>query len=550
MKYFLIVFSIIILSYSCKDNSPPTKIYEWTAFDESKRLAANSDHKSKRMQFKLLQSKTLDRQAIWNNIYTQLDAFSEEDYQKFHSLIYERNILEIQTAIEEKKLNYEQLTKWYLYRILKFETDSLLSLNAIIAIDPNAVEEAKRFDKNKKSKSHPIYGMPVLLKDNISAQGMPTTGGALALKDNVTKNAFIVDRIEAKGGLILGKVNLSEWAYYLCIGCPLGYSAVGGQSLNPYGSGIFETGGSSAGSGISMAANYATVAVGTETSGSILSPSSQNSLVGLKPTIGLLSRSGVIPISSTLDTPGPMTRNTTDNAILLSAMAGSDVEDSATAKAPSAVDYIEALENASLDGKRLGYFEPFIEDSIYAETIEKLKTTGATLIALEPGELNFKHFRSFLNGDMLVDLPAYMNKYASENIPYRTVKDFVDYNLEDTILRVPYGQELFKGIVADTLTKEQFLKVKRDYLAEGIAFFEQPIKEHKLDAILSINNYNAGHAAMAQYPCLAVPMGYKSTEEPISLTFIARPFEEEKLLSLAAAFETEFPIRQPPKGYE
>ena len=143
-----------------------------------------------------------------------------------------------------------------------------------------------------------------------------------------------------------------------------------------------------------------------------------------------------------------------------------------------------------------------------------------------------------------------MNKYASENIPYRTVKDFVDYNLEDTILRVPYGQQLFEGMVADTLTKAQFLKVKRDYLAEGIAFFEQPIKEHKLDAILSINNYNAGHAAMAQYPCLAVPMGYKSTGEPINLTFIARPYEEEKLLGFATAFEKEFPIRQPPKGYE
>ncbi len=501
------------------------------------------------MQYKLIQSKHLDRQAIWNNIYTQLEDFSDIDYTSLHQYIYEKNILEIQSAITEKKLSYEDLTKWYLYRILRFETDSLLSLNAIISINPHAVKLAKKFDK-QNDKKHPIYGMPILFKDNIGTAGMPTTAGVLALKDNQTRNAFIVDQIESKGGLILGKVNLSEWAYYLCSGCPLGYSAIGGQSLNPYGAGKFESGGSSSGSGIAMAANYATAAVGTETSGSILSPSSLNSLVGLKPTVGLLSRSGIVPISSTLDTPGPMTRNTVDNAILLSAMTGEDPEDEATNNTLNEKNYLEAIKASTLTGKRFGYYKRYMEDTIYAATIEKIKTKGATLIEIEPGEFDFQHFRTFLNGDMLVDLPVYLNKYAAPAITLRTIQDFIQYNQEDTLLRVPYGQQLFEAMTADTTSREKFLEIKEDYHRQGIAYFDGAMTELNLDAILSINNYNAGHAAMAKYPCLTVPMGYKEDGEPINLTFIARPFEEDKLLGFAAAFERSFNIRRPPSDYK
>ena len=548
MIRILALTCLLISLLSCQKNVTP-KTYEWQAYDESERLTANADHESQRMQYKLLQSKVLDRQSIWNNIYTQLNGFSESEYTHLHDLVYEKNILEIQSAIEHEKLSYENLTKWYLYRILKYETDSLLSLNGIIAINPTAVEQAQKCDR-EKDKQHPIYGMPILLKDNIGTKNMPTTAGALALQNNQTRNAHIVDQIESQGGLILGKVNLSEWAYYLCIGCPLGYSAIGGQSLNPYGAGQFETGGSSAGSGTTMAANYAAAAVGTETSGSILSPSSQNSLFGLKPTIGLLSRSGIVPISSTLDTPGPMTRNAVDNAILLSAMTGQDATDPATTKAPSNIDYLSALDKTDLASQRFGHFKQMIEDSIFAATVEQIKSTGATVIGLDPLEVDFSYFRAFLNGDMLIDLPKYIDEYASENIKERTVGDFYNYNLKDTLLRVPYGQQLFQGMVDDTLSKERFEEIKKDYLAQGTAFFEKPMTGHNLDAIISINNYNAGHAAMAQYPCLATPMGYKASGEPINLTFIARPFEEDKLLGFAAAWEKLSQVRQPPKAYK
>ena len=299
-----------------------------------------------------------------------------------------------------------------------------------------------------------------------------------------------------------------------------------------------------------MAANYATAAVGTETSGSILSPSSQNSLFGLKPTIGLLSRSGIVPISSTLDTPGPMTRNSIDNAILLSAMVGRDEADTATSNSPTNKDYLRAIENTSLSNKRFGYFKPMLEDSIFSATVEKIKSTGASVIGLEPIEVDFSFFRAFLNGDMIKDLPAYMDTYASENITQRTVKDFYEYNSEDTLLRVPYGQQLFEGMVNDTMTTERHAEIKKDYLSQGQRFFETHITEHNLDAIISINNYNAGHAAMAQYPCLATPMGYKASGEPINLTFIGRSFEEDKLLGFAAAWEKAFPVRQPPVAYK
>src|SRR5690606_43490 len=186
------------------------------------------------------------------------------------------------------------------YRIRKYESDNSFALNAIIALNPDVVEQARQKDREgaQAEAEFSLYGMPILLKDNINTHNMPTTAGAIALAENTTGNAFIVERLLEAGALILGKVNLSEWAYYFCDGCPLGYSAVGGQTLNPYGRKIFESGGSSSGSAVAVAANYAVAAVGTETAGSILSPSSKNAVVGLKPTIGLLSRTGIVPISS------------------------------------------------------------------------------------------------------------------------------------------------------------------------------------------------------------------------------------------------------------
>lgn len=541
-------FLSLLLVFACTPK-PETAIPAWISYDESEELAANENHDIGRMQYKLIQSKISDKNEIWKDVSEQIKYFSEEDYQKLKPLILDQDIPTMQAHVESGALTYESLTQWYLYRIVKYENDSSKTLHSIIAINPNVVLEAKEKDKARSEGNHPIFGMPILLKDNINTTGMPTTAGAHALIGNQASDAFIVERIKENGGIILGKANLSEWAYYFCNGCPVGYSAVGGQTLNPYGRMQFETGGSSAGSGTTMAASYAAAAVGTETSGSILSPSSQNSIVGLKPTIGLLSRDGIVPISSTLDTPGPMTRTVTDNAILLSAMSGEDPADEATKGNPKGKTYWEDLSSGSLEGLRLGVNKNFLEDSIYKLTVEKIRSLGAETIEFEPGDMNFEGFRTVLNADMKVDLPKYLATHASENISISNVDDVVAHNLEDTLVRMPYGQGILDGIVAETITEEDFDTLKKRFNDDAVKFFEDIIEPNQLDAILSINNWNAGHAAMAKYPCLAVPMGYKESGEPISLTLIARPFEEDKLLKIGYAFEQGTKVRRSPKGY-
>ena len=414
------------------------------------------------------------------------------------------------------------------------------------------VEEARELDKLVPGDRHPIFGMPILLKDNIGTTGMNTTAGAIVLKDNKTQDAFIVEQLKKNKALILGKVNLSEWAYYMCNGCPLGYSAIGGQTLNPYGRRVFETGGSSAGSGTAIAANYAVAAVGTETSGSILSPSSQNSVVGLKPTIGLLSRTGIVPISSTLDTPGPMTKNVVDNAILLSAMTGKDAADEKSVGTTE--DFVEAVKDSgSLKGKRLGVFKDLLEtDSIYLNTANKLRDLGAEIIEFTAPEVSMDGFLTLLNIDMKNDLPQYLNANVQnkEEIPMHSLKDIVEFNLADSLLRIPYGQSIFDSILKDSTSIDELQLIKNRLEENGRLFFDTPMDQHRLDAILSINNYHAGFAAVAKYPALTVPMGYKETGEPVSLTFISKQFQEPGLLKLGHAFESATKIRKPPTMYK
>ena len=314
MKKIIIILGIILLVISCKKKELPVV---FTSYDETTEIVEQQNHEIKRMQLKLIQSKYLDMNEVFKPFEDDLANFSAQDYTNLEPYIIEQDIPSIQESVENGILSYEKIVLFYLYRIRKFESNNQLALHSIISLNPNVVNEARKKDKNKPyDTSYSLYGLPILLKDNINTNGMPTTAGAFALIENkVTEDAFIVQKLKESGALILGKANLSEWAYYFCSGCPVGYSAIGGQTLNPYGRKVFETGGSSSGSGVSVAANYAVAAVGTETSGSILSPSSKNSVVGLKPTVGLLSRTGIVPISSTLDTPGPMTKSVLDNAI-------------------------------------------------------------------------------------------------------------------------------------------------------------------------------------------------------------------------------------------
>lgn len=570
MKYLeqclVLLISLFILSLSsCKTdkkddtlenttsaidlNEEETNLILWEPYNDSLDVAANAEHESKRMRYKFIQSKVLNKNEVFLPLYSEVSKFSEQRYQALKPLILEQDIPTIQAHISNEKFSYEELSLFYLYRIYKYELPNSSTLNTVIALNSDILKQARALDKTSEG-HHPIYGMPILLKDNIGAKGMATTAGAVALKDNTADDAFIVKQLREKGALILGKVNLSEWANFLC-DCPNGQSAIGGQTLNPYGRMKFDTGGSSAGSGTSTAANYAVAAVGTETSGSILSPSSQNSIVGLKPTIGLLSRTGIVPISSTLDTPGPMTKNVIDNGILIDAMRGFDEQDEESVQTDWPQDWY--VGKSSLQGKKFGVFKKLLADNdSYNNTVELIKASGGKVVEIEAEEVNFDGFLSILNIDMKYDLPRYLATQVKNKdaVKVENIEDVVNFNLQDTLIRIPYGQVRFDGILVDSTTTEELVAIKQRLKLEGRKFFNNPMNAHGLDAILSINNYHAGFAAAAEYPAITVPMGYMETGEPIGLTFIAKQFQEAKLYQLASAYEAVSKSRKIPEQYQ
>ncbi|MCH4823591.1 amidase family protein [Gramella lutea] len=543
MKKTLLLLAAVA-SFSCKNDNA-----EKTAETEAVQVDSTNVEE---IEYKQVDSKVIDNDSLWKPFEEDLSDFSSEIYEEVKVLIFEKSIPEIQQAIKNDKLTYEELAMFYLTRIKEYDRENEFSLNSVISLNPNLIKEAREKDqqKSKAVNNHPIFGIPVLLKDNINASGMPTTAGSFALQNNKTGDAFIVKQLKNNGALILGKANLSEWANFFCEGCPNGFSTVGGQTLNPYGRKIHDTGGSSSGSGVAVAANLAPVAVGSETSGSILSPSSSNSIVGLKPTIGVLSRGGIIPISSTLDTPGPMTRNVIDNAILLDAMLGVDDADPASkAAGGQRTGYYSEITETSLEGKRFGVIKSLMEDSLYVRAINDLKNAGAVIVEFEAEEIDLPNFIRLLNLDMKKDLSAYLKNYGGE-VNYKNVQDIIDYNNQDTLNRAPYGQALFMGIVDDSATSEEFAGIKDSLKTNGTRFLEKPIKENKLDAILSINNYHAGYAAVAKYPAITVPMGYTSENKPAGLTFIGEPFNEEQLLQFAYNFEKTTQRRKTPENYD
>lgn len=542
---FLLLIGVFLSSCHTEEG----QLAQWVAYEETEELQANQEHPVERMRYKRIQSQHSDRNTFFIPFKEALLQFTESEYERLKPLILEQDMLRIQEHVQQGSLTYEQLTLFYLYRIYRFETARDSYLNAIIALNPEVLEQARMRDQNRAQElSHPLYGMPILLKDNINALPMATTAGAAAFKDNLpSDDAFLVKRLKAKGALILGKVNLSEWAYYFCQGCPLGYSAMGGQTLNPYGRKTFESGGSSSGSGVAVAANYAVAAIGSETSGSILSPSGKNSVVGLKPTIGAVSRSGVVPISSTLDTAGPMTKNVVDNAILMNALVGEDPTDSYSFK--SKPIFYQGLDTVSLKGKRLGIFTAFEKDSLMKLSLKKMKAAGAEIISFDPPEIELQNFRRLLDVDMRSDLPKYIKNHAAQDLPFDSVQDVVAFNKKDTLLHAPYGQGIFLRIAQETLSQEEF-KSEKERLMQQAKIYFQAFEAFDLDAVISIDNYTASYAAAAHYPALGVPMGYLSNGQPKNLTFIAPSKQEQLLLELGAAFERLTQARKLPELFQ
>ena len=538
MKTKLIILCSILI-FSCKNEST-------TQLDVD-----TSTITSKELEFKVLDSQYLNADELWEPFEKYWEDFTEEDYTRLKPLILEQDIPTLQSNIAKGVLSYEELTLFYLYRIKKFDRLNELSLNSVIALNPTIVEEAKKADLTKFVVApHPIFGMPILLKDNINAAGMPTTAGAIALTNNNTDDAFIVKQLKMNGALILGKTNLSEWAYMFCW-CPSGYSAVGGQTLNPYNRKVFGTGGSSSGSAVAAATNFAVGTVGSETSGSILSPASQNSVVGLKPTVGSLSRTGIVPISSTLDTPGPLTRNVIDTAILFDAMYGYDSADVLSVASDKIGNFYQSIiEGHEIESKnlRFGVFKKLLKDSLYANAVGILKDNGASIVEIEEVVVKFKGLWTVLSIDMRNDLPKYLKNNADSSLTISNVSDVIVFNKKDSVLTMPYGQNTFYEIVNDKTSDSDLIQIKDSLLSKGKYFFDVHIKAHNLNAILSISNYHSGYAAVAIYPAITVPMGYTNEGQPEGLTFIS-PEDEDRLFVWAYVYEQLSKERRMPENY-
>ncbi|WP_112181965.1 MULTISPECIES: amidase family protein [Paraliobacillus] len=461
--------------------------------------------------------------------------------------IEEATIKELQNELEYGNITSKQLVQLYLDKINEHNLNGP-KLNAVRQTNPDALAIAEQLDKERSKETNGLlYGIPIIIKNNINTRDqMATTAGSLALQHNYPEeDAFIVKKLREAGAIILATANLTEFANFMAYEMPNGYSSLGGQVLNPYNPGVFDVGGSSAGTGSAIAANFATAGIGTETSGSILSPASSNSLVGIKPTIGLVSRTGIIPISHSQDTAGPMTRTVEDAAIMLTVMAGQDESDSSTKNFPgNDTDYTSSLLEDGLKGSRIGIdrstFAELSEEevTVIEEAIATIKQQGATII--DPIKIHTPEL------DMVVmkhefkhDLNKYL-KTVSEDVSVKNLKDIIAFNQQNNELALKYNQELLEDseAMSDDPTDPAYLESRAmDLKYSRELGIDAVMEKHNLDAILSPNNWGASLPAKAGYPSITIPAGYTDEGKPVGITFSAKAFSEQILIKLGYSYE-------------
>jgi amidase len=486
----------------------------------------------------------------------------------------ELTIADLQEGMRSGKFTAHSLVKKYLERIDEIDKHGP-AINTIIELNPDALAIADALDRERKEGRvrGPLHGIPVLIKDNIdTADRMMTTAGSLALVGSKPmQDAFVARKLRASGAVILGKTNLSEWANFRSNHSTSGWSGRGGQTKNPY---VLERNacGSSSGSGAAPSANLCAVAVGTETDGSVVCPSSTNSLVGIKPTVGLISRSGIIPISHTQDTAGPMARTVSDAAILLGALTGIDPDDSITKTQRSFADYTRFLNKDGLKGVRLGIARKYFGfndavDRLMNERIAVLKQLGAVIV--DPADIptSGKFDDSELEV-LLYEFKAGLNTYLRRlgaGAPVHSLKEVIDFNERNRAREMPYfGQDLFikaeaKGPLTEKKYRDALRKNQMLSRAQGIDFI---MRKHGLDALVAptggpawptdwVNgdHFTGGYSsasAVAGYPHITVPAGYVFGL-PVGISFFGAAWSEPKLIQYAYAFEQATKARQPPR---
>lgn len=490
--------------------------------------------------------------------------------------LLETTVAELQDDFRSGAVSIEQVTRLYLDRIQAVDQNGP-RLNSVIEVNPEAVAIAKSLDLELKSGTDrgPLHGIPILIKDNINtADQMMTTAGSLALEGNKAKNdAFIVSKLREAGAVLLGKTNLSEWANFRSTRSSSGWSSRGKQTRNPF---ILDRNpcGSSSGSGAAVSANLCSIAIGTETNGSIVCPSSANGVVGIKPTVGLWSRSGIIPISFSQDTAGPMARSVADAAILLGALTGVDAADSKTEDSIPAgsQDYTEFLNKNGLAGKRIGIWRsPFgfheKVDSITEECIAIMKSKGAEMVDLDAVIPNIQELygpsRVILEYEFKEGLNSYLsNAQAISGV--NSLADVISFMEANADITMPYFQKeiLDSSQSRGDLSDKEYLdavKLVQGRSREGI---DATIQDNQLDAIMGptggpawmIDVVNGDHygggssspAAWSGYPNISVPAGFVN-DLPVGISFFGKPWQEGPLISIAYAFEQSRKARKIPE---
>jgi len=511
-------------------------------------------------------------------------------------------VAELQQALAEGRTTASALARAYLARIGAYDRAGP-QLNAVREINPEALAIAASFDRIKPNAKQPLAGIPILLKDNIATGDQQhTTAGSLALAAaRAKRDAALAARLRAAGAVILGKANLTEFANILAIGMPAGYSSLGGQVRNPHvpdfddkGVPLVPPGGSSSGSAVAVAAGFAAAAIGTETSGSLLSPATQNGVVTVKPTVGLISRTGILPIAHSQDTAGPLTRTVRDAAILLNVLAGADPRDPATLHLKRPADYTKFLDADGLKGARIGvpsdpsdpandfYYGKLSArtHALIGEVIATLEAQGATIVRANiptegwiggPGtemavlnrnpESRTKHEPARLPIVFIYELKHDLNAYLRDwlaGTEMRSMADIIAFNTAHAEKALRFGQDIFLAADATRgdLSEVEYRAARAsDLRASRTLGLDAYMSRHRLDAVLFPGSAGAAIAAKAGYPSVQVPAGFttgsggKGTPEyPLGATFTGRAWSEPVLLRLAYAYEQASHARRMPPG--
>jgi amidase len=482
-----------------------------------------------------------------------LNAVPAHRTVELDALLLNADIPDLAAMMAAGTLSAEALTLYYLERIRRYDG----TYHAVLELNPGALEAARALDAERAAGSVRglLHGIPLLLKDNIATgDGMANTAGAAALAGALPgRDAFIAERLREEGAIFLGKTNMSEWANFMTRNSVNGFSALGGPTRNPYGR--FDVSGSSSGSAAAVALRFAAAAVGTETIGSVIAPASANSLAGVRPTLGLVSRDLIIPITDRLDSAGPITRSVTDAAVLLGPLSAVDPADEFSPRAAGlhGADFTAALDAGALRGTRVGLlrFQPDEGERWDAGALLRgpLEQAGAAVVEveLETAALESIDALAVLTGGMRRDVDAYL---AATNTPVRSLAEVVAFNAADPAARAPYGQDLLEASVASTMSAEAVAALAEQHRVQMAGLIRDLMERHEVEALVGLGNSVSLIYALAGAPAVTVPAGYSPEGAPFGATFFAEPGSDARMLAFAYAFEQSGDGRREPAPVE